>query len=136
MSFIPSPVPPERQIEPAWWFVFQQNTLLVKMIDDTAQIPFLVDLSQLSLTPIRTQYLGKLDGRHCYSAEIAENEISTPHGMTFQGLRPLFELLTDELWWLAGRAFQIMYWARSHQHCGKGKCALLYRGGNTNGRQA
>jgi NAD+ diphosphatase len=56
--------------------------------------------------------------RHCFSAEAA-TEAAAPDGHTWSGLRPLFGLLDDPLFALAGRAIQIMDWDRSHQFCGR-----------------
>jgi NAD+ diphosphatase len=39
--------------------------------------------------------------------------------MEFQGLRKLYGVLEEEVFWVAGRAFQIMDWDRTHQYCGK-----------------
>jgi len=38
--------------------------------------------------------------------------------MTFQSLRRLYGALDEEMFWVAGRAFQIMDWDRTHQYCG------------------
>jgi NAD+ diphosphatase len=39
--------------------------------------------------------------------------------MEWQGLRRLYGALDEEMFWVAGRAFQIMDWDRTHQHCGR-----------------
>ena len=82
-------VPPEEQHEPALWFVFKRDKLLVHQDSSTLRIPLVVDLSELGLTTLSQQYLGKLDGRHCYSAEITE-EADAPEGMLFEGLRKVY----------------------------------------------
>jgi len=119
MPFVSSIVPPSEQSEPAWWFVFKNDALLVKLSEDAAYIPCVTNPEQLFLKPIRTQYLGTLEGAHCYSAEIDEQDDLIPDGMSFRRLRSLYEALPEEMFWLAGRAFQIMDWDRTHQYCGK-----------------
>jgi NAD+ diphosphatase len=119
MSFISSVVPPSEQAAPAWWFVFKNDELLVKLNEDSAYIPCVTDLEELSLKPIRTQYLGTLDGTHCYSAEIDAQNDSIPDGMSFRRFRSLYEALPEEMFWAAGRAFQVMDWDRTHQYCGR-----------------
>lgn len=119
MSFISSVVPPSEQAESAWWFVFKDDAVLVKLNEDTAHIPCVPALAQLSLEPIRTQYLGTLDGTHCYSAELDAQDNSIPDGMAFHKLRSLYNALPEEMFWTAGRAFQVMDWDRSHQYCGQ-----------------
>jgi NAD+ diphosphatase len=111
-------VPPEEQQEPALWFVFKKDKLLVHQDPSTLRIPLLVDLSELAFTPLRQQYLGKLNGQHCYSADISE-EADAPAGMVFEGLRQVYGRLDEDLFWLAARAIQIVDWDRSHQYCSR-----------------
>ena len=111
-------VPPEEQQEPAHWFVFKKDKLLVRQDPSALRIPLVVDLSELGLKALRQQYLGKLDGRHCYSAEITE-DADVPAGMIFEGLRQVYGRLDEDLFWLAARAVQIVDWDRSHQYCSR-----------------
>lgn len=109
--------PPERVSEPAHWFLFQGTQLLVRRDEGRASVPFIAGPHQLGLEAVRTQYLGSLDGRHCYSAECAAD---TPPvaDYAWSGLRALFGLFDDAMFALAGRAIQIMDWDRSHLYCG------------------
>ena len=100
-----------------WWFAFRENHILVKPVKEKVLIPFVVDLTDFNLEPVRKQYLGSLDGRPCFSAELPDRSIA-PDGMTFEGLRGLYGLLDEEMFWLAGRSFQVMNWDRAHQYCG------------------
>ncbi len=118
MGFVPGVVPLSNKTEPAWWFVFRGDRLLIKLKSKAAAIPCATDLASSNLKPIRKQYLGTLDGRPCYSAELAADALA-PEGMAFQELRGLFGLLKENLFWLAGRAIQIMNWDRTHQYCGR-----------------
>jgi NAD+ diphosphatase len=119
MDFVSAVVPPADQPESAWWFVFHNDNLLVYVNGEAAQIPCLPNLEPFRLAPIRTQYLGALDETPCYAAEIESQQATIPDGMAFRPLRPLFELLPADLFWIAARASQIMYWDRTHQFCGK-----------------
>src|SRR5208337_1748639 len=67
---------------------------------------------------ISSHYLGTLNGLNCYTAEVDGNAADTD-GMSFQALRPLLGLLDDEFFSVAGRAFQIIHWERTHQFCGR-----------------
>ena len=40
-------------------------------------------------------------------------------GAAFHGLRPLWSLVDEELFGLAGRAVQIVEWDRTHRFCGR-----------------
>ncbi|ATW28778.1 NADH pyrophosphatase [Candidatus Formimonas warabiya] len=91
--------------------------LLTKTLDHQVIIPRMHDLSSFRKEMIRKQYLGRLDGCPCYSAELPEH-LSAPEGMTFYDLRGLYGLVEDTWFALAGRAIQIMNWDRTHLYCG------------------
>lgn len=120
-KFVSGIVPPEVRSDPAWWFVFQESKLLVYQKPDSVTIPFLVKPDELSLTLTRQNYLGHLDSRHCYAAEVADG-MTPPAGMVFEGLRQVYGRLEDDLFWIAARAVQIIDWDRTHQFCGR--CGL------------
>jgi NAD+ diphosphatase len=100
------------------WFAFRGFRLLVHIEGGLAEIPRLRDPSRLGLQSVRQQYLGELDGQPCYSAELAE-DATAPEGWSFQGLRRLYNLLPDKLFWVAGAAVQIVDWDRNYQYCGR-----------------
>ena len=111
-------VPATKEREPAWWFVFRGDDLLIELKDKAALIPYVIYLESLDLEPIRKQYLGTLDGIPCYSAELIA-DVSAPEGMAFRGLRELFGLLEENLFWVSGYANQIVNWDQTHQYCGR-----------------
>ncbi|MFZ0547380.1 MAG: NAD(+) diphosphatase [Candidatus Promineifilaceae bacterium] len=117
-TFIPQVNSPEHQNEPAFWFAFRNGRLLVEIKDHEAILPQTPSLNTMNLQPVRQQHLGLLYGQHCYSAELPD-EVEAPDGWTFQGLRRLYGLLPDDLFWMAGRAVQIMAWDRDHQFCSR-----------------
>jgi NAD+ diphosphatase len=123
-TFIPGIAPPTVQSEPAWWFAFVGNKLLVRLEGTVSHVPHLISLKEIGLVPIRTQYLGTLDDRPCYSAELPKdalaqlNEVIAPNGMSLRGLRELYGTLDEDLFVLSGRAIQIVEWDRTHQYCG------------------
>ncbi len=80
-------------------------------------MPVAPDLSEWALNPVRRQYLGNVDGQGCYAAELAPG-IAPPEGMSLEGLRGLYGRLDDLLYAIAGRAFQIVEWDRTHLYCG------------------
>jgi NAD+ diphosphatase len=113
-SFLPAAAEPEDAAGEGYWFVFRERKLLVTAGNELAETrgpePF-------GLAPVRTQYLGRLRDRHCYSAELAES-CEPPDGMSFKPLQALYKKVPDTLFALAGRAVQIVDWDRNHQHCG------------------
>ena len=116
--YIPSAPSTPSKGQLAYWFVFCSDNLLVTAEKSTAPIPCLMDLADLNLSPIRTQYLGTLDGRACYSAELFPQSIA-PEGYVFSDLRSLYARFDEDIFRLAGRALQIMSWDQSHQYCGR-----------------
>jgi NAD+ diphosphatase len=114
------------------WFVFRGDQLLVEIgplerpSDDPrvrarpawARLPLQENNNWLGSSPLRSLYLGLLQGRQCWAAEVPA-DAAAPAGMTWQGLRTLFSVLDDAHFALAGRALQIIDWDRSHQFCGR-----------------
>jgi len=118
MRFISSVVPIRSGEVSAWWYVFRDDQLLIFYDKKKAKIPCVRDLSSLKLNPVRTQYLGQLDGKPCYTAEL-DSRTSVPDGMALFGLRELFGHIDDELFWISSRAVQIKNWDKNHQYCGR-----------------
>ncbi|MBD2088396.1 NAD(+) diphosphatase [Microcoleus sp. FACHB-1515] len=110
-SFVSGVAPPEK-VQSSLWFAFAGNKLLVRQVGERYEIPSAIDLA-----PIRTQYLGQLGDRSCFSAELAKDAIA-PEGFALLGLRELYGSLTEEEFAIAGRAVQIIAWDRTHQFCG------------------
>lgn len=117
-AFTPLVSPPAGIADPALYFAFSQDRLLVHLEGDTARVPLRRDSGGLGLTPLREQYLGTLGQTHCFSVELPA-DAPAPAGMAFKGLRQLFGLLDESHFWLAGRAVQIVNWDRTHQFCGQ-----------------
>jgi NAD+ diphosphatase len=110
--------PPDDRTGPALWFAFQGAQILVQREEHSAILPYAADLRDLGIQPKRSQYLGTLGEQHCFSCELDEG-CALPDGMQWSGLRALFGALDDSLFAIAGRAFQIVDWDRSHQFCGR-----------------
>lgn len=127
-NFVASYTAPERLDQPAMWFVYMGNHVLVAYDAHGVRIPVVRDPNELGLTVLRTQYLGKLQDRHCFAAEV-EDATPAPAGMQWSGLRALFGALDDTVFAIAGRAFQIVDWDRSHQYCGRCGTATVLKEG-------
>jgi len=117
-SFISSYIPPEDRSEPAWWFAFQGSRLLVHTEPSSLRVPFLFDFGELGLKSLSQHYLGQLDHRHCFAVELADG-MDLPTGMAWEGLRKVYGLLDEDLFWVAARAVQIVDWNRTHQFCSR-----------------
>ncbi|MFT3921572.1 MAG: NAD(+) diphosphatase [Myxococcales bacterium] len=111
--FVPSPLvrsAPRR----GYWFAFRGQELL---LDTGLQVLECEALEVVGLAPLRSQYLGELDGVACFSAELAPGT-EPPRETQFHTIRSLFGRLADDWMMLVGRASQIVEWDRTHQFCG------------------
>jgi NAD+ diphosphatase len=107
---------------PAYWFIFQDEKLVVRRDDERAVVPIASSPARFGLTPLRTVYLGYLEeaGQQtdCYAAEV-DASAALPGGMTVEGLRALYPLLDEQVMGVAGRAVQLVAFDRTHQFCGQ-----------------
>jgi NAD+ diphosphatase len=117
MPFVPAIDPPEGASGDALWCLFQGDRLLVDTSAGGAAIPRVDGPGALGMVPVRTQFLGTLDGVPCFTGEV--EEAAAPPGTEWRSLRPLLGVLDDERFGLAGRAFQVMDWDRGSRYCGR-----------------
>lgn len=110
-----APVSPE---QPPLWFVFQEHGLLIA--EDPAQppLPEFTDPLYLGLPPDAGYFIGWLGGRPCYAARL-ESEVPAPAGFFPEQLRRLVGRLDDNRFAMAGRASQVLTWARNHRFCSR-----------------
>ncbi len=126
MTFIASVVNPKSENQPGFWFCFQNDKLMIELNESGGKIPRLFDPDELNLKPIRSQYLGTLNGTDCYSAEIPLTD-PWPDSMEFFSLIEAFGKLDEELYKTAVHAQQIVAWDRDHQYCGRCNSPLGYQ---------
>lgn len=96
-------------------FIFRGDELLVREVDLA-----LPDAAAVSLLPgplAGAHPVGLLEQRYCISAWLPAGSEPAP-GFAFRKLRSLFGALDDARLAVAGRAFQIANWARTHRYCG------------------
>ena len=98
----------------AYWFIFQGY----RLVTVAGTVPVAESAESLGFVPLRTQYVGMLDGIPAFSAEIDPNA-SLPENARASSLRGLFNRIDATLWWVAGRAVQLVDWDRTHQFCGR-----------------
>ncbi|MBN1761172.1 MAG: NAD(+) diphosphatase [Chitinispirillaceae bacterium] len=118
MPFISSFIPPADRGQPAWWFIFQHDRLLVSRVGDSARVPLLDSVQPFGIDPQRAQFLGMLDTVPCYAASIDSPPQEGAEGMTVEPLRRLFGLLPEEQLRIAIRASQIVHWDNTSRYCG------------------
>ena len=89
-KFVSTVAAPQQPLpEPAYWFLFQQDKLLVHPAPYMAHVPRALDVVELTVTPVRTQYMGYLKDAHggqahCYSGELDAAQ-AIPNGMIVPG---------------------------------------------------
>ncbi len=105
--------------ESALWFIFEDQKILLKTEGEKGVIPQSSDLRKLGFEPLHRQYLGSLDDRPCYAAEVPENTSISDPLFSFQDPRRIFGWLEEEELWTAALANHLLYWNRNHQYCGK-----------------
>ena len=114
--FVPSTVPVVAG--DAIWIGIRGMDVLVRERGDRDELPTADEAAALGFAPVRSLYLGELDGVPCRSAELAD-DLEAPEGMAFRALRDLFGRIDEPLWTLAGRAAQLVEWDRTHLYCGR-----------------
>lgn len=117
INFVPGTQPPPDAAPLSWWFPFIGRQLLLSIAPKIMPIRH-ISLSSLGLKPVRSSYLGLLEGHPCYAVELPP-ETPTPPQTVLKGLRELYGVIDNALLDLGGLAFQILEWDRNHQFCGR-----------------
>src|SRR5438876_9442302 len=130
-GFEPAFAAPPELASNAVCFVWRDDKILVRA-GEPPTLPAFADLMRLSIDGAR-HYLGRLEGIDCLAIRVA-GDSPEPAGCEWRGLRTLFLQVPDPLLALAGRAFQIVEWDRSHQFCGR--CGSRLRTGPASGRRS
>jgi NAD+ diphosphatase len=112
-GFSPSILPLDGM--PTLAFVFHRGELL--LCNNSLALPEADALDALALPPQRIHPLGVWDGRYYQAAWLDEALLPGPE-FGYHGLRALFGVVDDGLLGLAGRAAQLVEWARTHRYCG------------------
>jgi NAD+ diphosphatase len=96
-------------------FVFRGDEVLLREAD--LSLPDVHECKAMQLHPHNVHAVGLLDERYYRAAWVAK-DTEAGRGFSFRKLRSLFGTWDDGLMALAGRAFQIVEWARTHRFCG------------------
>lgn len=118
MTFDPALHPASDSIRSQWWFLFRGDRILVRRGEDASVRPFFTDVSFIEAGLMHRHYLGCLNDIDCYTAELS-SEAGVSSAAELQPVRQLLGAVDDELAAVAGRANQMIHWARTHQFCGR-----------------
>ena len=64
-------------------------------------------------------FIGCLDGRACWAADADGDDVPGAAGRAYEHLMGLWGSVDEVTWVVAGRAVQIVEWARTHRFCGR-----------------
>jgi NAD+ diphosphatase len=115
-------------MNPAWWFVFHNNNLLVTFEGDVARIPPADRIAELGIQVSAERRIGTVRGQPCYAA-LVEDEMAPTTGATFVGLRTLFGRIEDEFFQIALTAAHMTGWDKTSRYCGCCGSETTYREG-------
>jgi NAD+ diphosphatase len=96
-------------------FIFRGNELLLGESD--GRLANQEICTALAISESLIQALGFFAGRYCRTVSVSAG-MEAPAGFQFVKLRPLLAAGPDNILSIAGRAFQIAEWARTHRFCG------------------
>ena len=121
-EFVPGVDPATAPDGPGWWFGFCGSRMLVTEVAQGGLttdlgVPWVGELADLGVEVVRSQYLGTLQGRPCYAAQLCQDP-DLPTGLALKPLRGLHGQLEEAMFALAGLAIQLVAWDRTHQYCG------------------
>ena len=96
-------------------FVFRGHALLLR--EDGLHLPEAAVHAALALPQEQTLPVGLLDEAYCSASWVAADALP-PAGHAFKPMRSLLGAMDDVTLSIAGRAWQIAEWARTHRFCG------------------
>lgn len=115
-TFVPLVEPPADLGGPGRWYMVRDGELLTT---PEGQLPQVAGPEELGLAPdVEPVFLGVLDGEACWAAGV-DRLAEAPDPLWWQPLRALGGAWSTEEWTLAGRAVQLVEWARTNRFCGR-----------------
>ncbi|MBU1232713.1 MAG: NAD(+) diphosphatase [Proteobacteria bacterium] len=117
LPFVSQIFPSGTREEPALWFVFQGDRMLVSPDETGPRVPCFPGTKPPVSHYSCSRYFGTFGSLDCIAVEVPD-DIPIPPGMEFRSLRSLFQILSDDVFSVAGRARQVLYWHTTHRFCG------------------
>ncbi len=110
-------------------FVFHQNQLLVNSDNPVNPIPAFQDVDPFHFKITSQHLIGYWNNKTCFGLDIEQAELLPPK-FHFQPLRQAaLHLLSPDIFYLAGRASQILEWDKTHQFCSR--CGSVVKASET-----
>jgi NAD+ diphosphatase len=115
VQFSPLVSHPESKFHSTLSFVFRGDELLIQAA--SASLPEASSIAALAIAPDGFHPVGFLGSAFCQAASVGAEQ-APPPGCQFSKMRALWPVMSHDLLAVAGRAFQIADWARTHRFCG------------------
>ena len=120
LEILPSTVASPSFSPETYWFIFDENKVLVHISETQAvSFPRQTDLQTFDYEVIMTLYLGKIGENDAYGAVVKEGVLPMPEHWEWRDLRSLMPTIDSDWFWIAGKAFQFVNWYKTHQFCGQ-----------------
>jgi NAD+ diphosphatase len=103
--------------ENAYFLIFSEDKLLVEEKGDSIALLDCNSLCKYNINYMDNLYLGRLDSTPCFAVDLLPPQ-TISNSLKLIGLRQLFGLVNDEVFWLAARAFHLINWNRNSKYCG------------------
>lgn len=107
-----------QQKAPEYWFIFQNEQLLLLAHANENKLPEHSAISLLEPSFIRHYKIGVFNHVHCYCAELAPQIPLSPE-FNLVPLRKAFEILGPNWFVTAAKAYSIINWDKNHHFCGR-----------------
>lgn len=117
-QFSPGITPASPANELSFYFLFSGNKLLLRLVDDLITIPTSADLDLIEIKLSSKLYMGEASESPCFTGEI-EQDLALPEGLILRGIRQLYDLFNEDVFNIAGFAFQLVHWNNTHRFCGQ-----------------
>tara|TARA_B100000161_G_scaffold248780_1_gene205898 strand:+ start:420 stop:1250 length:831 start_codon:yes stop_codon:yes gene_type:complete len=116
-EFVPNhEMQPEFDHGDAWYFPFIGNDLVCKREQGAPEPITADDFRWIDLEIEHKHFLGHYANRPCFALRVRGQ---TSEGFQAVGLRGLLGRTSQSLFYLAGRALQVVDWSENHQFCGR-----------------
>lgn len=109
-------LPDDHRREDAWFFVLIDGHIICVSEQGIPRPVTGDELRWMDIEIDSEHYLGRYRGRCCF---VLGAQGSAPEGYSAAGLRDWLGRVEPALFYLAGRAMQILEWHKTHQYCGR-----------------
>lgn len=105
-----------------YYFIFDNNRLLVKIVNGQVKIPDYKDLNNHLVNKINWRNFGDFKGCYCYCINKPKDYVPEEN-MIFQELRQLGSILDEELFHICCRGLHLLRWYENNKYCSR--CGAL-----------